>query len=126
MEYFRLQYCPAHCIYHALTSGRSSGLPSGYLLNLYAYGSRTNTSWSLNYNIVCNAALGSSVAVLGSGEADIIYPNDSESVLTMENTSATTGINTTIANTIKLGVTFSGTQSASNTITIEQLIVNGN
>ena len=93
--------------------------------------SQTNAAWDLQYQIICNAAPGASVAVTGEGFATI-FPAASANtaaleVLPMETTTTTTttGIATNGTLATKLGVTFTGTASATNKVQYNQFIVKG-
>ena len=93
--------------------------------------SLTNAAWTLQFQIICNAAPGASVAVTGEGYATI-FPAASTNtaaleVIPMETTTTTTtsaiATNGTLA--VKLGVTFTGTASTLNTIQVNQFIAKG-
>jgi hypothetical protein len=86
----------------------------------------TNRGWGLEFTIICDAAPSASSAVNGEGwmyvpSAGGAQTNDPENDMPF----VATNIATNAAQTINISVTLSGTASASNTITLEQLIVTG-
>jgi hypothetical protein len=92
----------------------------------------TNAAWTLSYQIICDAAPSASSAVNGQGYIRL-YPVASTNIATngaaleeiplFTTSFTTTNVNTSTADAINIGVTYTGTASASNKISFNQFIV---
>jgi hypothetical protein len=106
------------------TTQTSDTLIGGATPTSVALGTVTNQQWFINYYMTCN----STTSITGEGTFTFVPSatgSTSETVLPMSASAATTGLTTTSAQTIYLFPGW-GTSSASNTATLEQLIVTGN
>ncbi len=88
--------------------------------------SQTNATWVMDYTFTCRAAPSASSAVYGQGDINMQTSATATTSQTIASATPTTGVNvaTNAAQAVTLAVTFTGTASVSNTITIKQMLVN--
>jgi parallel beta-helix repeat protein len=88
---------------------------------------QTNDAWWIDYTFTCRAAPSASSAVYGQGIVTTQLTPTSTGVVTPIVPSNFAGVNvaTNASAAITLNVTYTGTTSASNTLTLKQLLING-
>jgi hypothetical protein len=88
--------------------------------------SQTNATWTLDYTFTCRAAPSAASAVYGQGNVVMQTAATTTVAQTIASATPTTGVNvaTNASQAVTLAVTYSGTASASNTVTIKQMLVN--
>jgi hypothetical protein len=98
---------------------------SGTTVALTPAASLTSRGWQMQFQMICDAAPGASSAVTGEGWVNLPGTTSTAADQTSDIPYVATNIATSSAQTLTINATFTGTASASNTITLEQLIVNG-
>jgi len=94
--------------------------------------SLTNAGWNMEFHLICDSAPGASANVNGEGHVEMLPVttalNSNAAEMIPMYTAGTYAPNTFATNgalTLTLSATFTGTTSASNTITVNQFIVQG-
>jgi hypothetical protein len=87
--------------------------------------SLTGRGWTMEYHIICDAAPSAASAVTGQGWSSLPGTTATAADQASDLPFLATNAATNAAQTINISATFTGTANATNTMTLEQLIVSG-
>jgi hypothetical protein len=98
---------------------------SGSSIYLTPSSSLTNRGWQMQFQIICDSKPSNNSSLTGQGWIILPGTTATSSDQTSDIPYVATNVDTTTAQTLSVNASFGGTANSGNTITLEQLIVNG-